>query len=123
MDLGAFSISLTVADLERSRAFYEALGFEVTGGAPEQNYLILRNGESTLGLFHGMFDKNVLTFNPGIRGSDMSFPEAFDDVRQIADALEARGLEVERHIEGDSGPAHVTLIDPDGNPILIDQHR
>ena len=123
MDLGAFSVSLAVADLARSRAFYEALGFQVSAGSLAQNYLILRNGETTLGLFQGMFEKNLLTCNTGLRGSDMSQPESFDDVRQIADALEARGVDVERHVENPEGPAYITLIDPDGNPILIDQHR
>ncbi len=120
MNLGAFSISLAVKDLTASRTFYEKLGFEVTGGDAEQNWLILRNGESTIGLFHGMFPNNTLTFNPGLRGSDMKRLGEFDDVRDIAAGLRERGLEPST-IETESGPAHITLTDPDGNPILIDQ--
>ncbi len=123
LELGAFSISLSVADLERSKTFYEALGFEVTGGDPAHGYLILKNGESTLGIFHGMFEKNILTFNPGLNNR-MERIEKHLDVREIQDRLAESGLEIEVPIDpesGDSGPASITLMDPDGNPILIDQ--
>lgn len=123
MDLGAFSISLAVKDLATSRAFYEALGFEQIGGTPEHNYLILRNGEAVVGLFQGMFEQNILTFNPGWAG-DGQHPEEYTDVRELQRRLEAAGLELTtRADESSTGPAHLTLVDPDGNPILIDQHR
>lgn len=121
MKLGAFSISLTVKDLAASRAFYEKLGFEVTGGDAASNYLILRNGETIIGLFHGMFDKNILTFNPGL-DNRMQRHYGFTDVREIQAQLEASGVEIEREAEGGgSGPASIVLVDPDGNPILVDQ--
>jgi catechol 2,3-dioxygenase-like lactoylglutathione lyase family enzyme len=121
LDLGAFSISLTVADLERSRAFYAALGFEVTGGDPEHDYLILKNGESTIGLFSGMFDKNILTFNPGLTNR-MERLDEFTDVREIQAALEAQGVEIVQRVEeGSTGAGSLTVVDPDGNPILVDQ--
>ncbi len=124
MDLGAFSISLTVADLGRSRAFYEALGFEVTGGDADQNWLIMVNGATVIGLFHDMFDQNMLTFNPGW-ANDMSLVDPFTDVREIQRRLEAAGIELTSIVPDDNpeGPASIMLIDPDGNPILIDQHR
>ena len=124
MELGAFSISLTVADLGRSRAFYEALGFEVTGGDADQNWLIMVNGSTVIGLFHEMFDKNMLTFNPGW-GNDMSLVDPFTDVREIQRRLEAAGIELTSTVPDDNaeGPASIMLVDPDGNPILIDQHR
>ncbi len=124
MELGAFSISLTVADLGRSRAFYEKLGFEVTGGDADQNWLILVNGTTVIGLFHGMFDTNMLTFNPGW-GNDMSLVDPFTDVREIQRELQAAGIELTATVPDDDaeGPASIMLIDPDGNPILIDQHR
>ena len=124
MDLGAFSISLTVSDIAASRAFYEKLGFEVTGGDQDGGWLILVNEPAVIGLFQGMFDKNILTFNPGmILGGEQ--PEQFTDVREIAAALEAQGIELVESIDADNteGPAHVVITDPDGNPILIDQHR
>ncbi len=121
MDLGAFSISLAVKDLTASRAFYQTLGFEVTGGDAAENWLILKNGESTIGLFHGMFEKNILTFNPGLT-IRMEVLSEFQDVRDIQAALKQAGLALGEETDpaGD-GPAHITLIDPDGNPILIDQ--
>ncbi|MEX2466252.1 MAG: VOC family protein [Gemmatimonadota bacterium] len=123
MELGAFSVSLTVADLGRSRQFYEALGFQVTGGNADHGYLILVNGTTTLGLFHGMFDKNILTFNPGWNGPHDE-ADSFTDVRKIAERLEAAGIEfTERKLPKEGGPEHVAFLDPDGNPILIDQHR
>ncbi len=122
MDLGAFSISLTVKDLETSRSFYEKLGFEIMGGGHDQSYYILRNGQAVIGLFQGMFDKNILTFNPGLSQSGEPV-ESFTDVREIQKSLMAEGLSLD--VEADeetTGPAHVVLQDPDGNPILIDQH-
>ena len=123
MELGAFSVSLNVADLGASRSFYEQLGFEVTGGAMDHDYLILKNGETTLGLFHGMFDGNILTFNPGLT-SRMERIEQFLDVREIAARVQASGIELVEPVSedaGDTGPAHIALVDPDGNSILIDQ--
>lgn len=123
MELGAFSISLNVADLENSKTFYEALGFEVTGGDPAHNYLILKNGEAMIGLFHGMFEDNILTFNPGLTGR-MERIETFLDVREIQKRLMGAGVEIDTPVDpeaGDQGAAHLTLLDPDGNPILIDQ--
>ena len=122
MKLGTFSLSLAVKDIAASRAFYEKLGFAVVGGAQEQNWLILRSGDTTLGLFQGMFDKNCLTFNPGWNAQGETL-ERFDDVRAIQQHLKAQGVPLIEEVEADSaGPAHLTLVDPDGNPILIDQH-
>jgi catechol 2,3-dioxygenase-like lactoylglutathione lyase family enzyme len=122
MDLGAFSVSLTVKDLAVSRAFYEKLGFEVTGGAAEHNYLILVNQGTVIGLFQGMFDRNILTFNPGLAGPDMEQLSEFTDVREIQRSLKSDGIELtEEADESTSGPAHIAFLDPDGNPILIDQ--
>ncbi len=122
MDLGLFSISLTVKDLAASKAFYEKLGFVQTGGDAETNYLIMMNGGTVVGLFHGMFEKNIITFNPGLtrEGKPM---ESWTDVRELERTLRERGVEITQGTEeaGDSGPAHVVLEDPDGNPILIDQ--
>lgn len=120
VELGVFSMSLNVADLARSRAFYEKLGFEVTGGDAEGGWLILKNGETTLGLFSGMFERNMLTFNPGLTPR-MERIEDYTDIREIAKAFEAAGIEVDQGPEGDSGRASIMLTDPDGNPILIDQ--
>lgn len=121
VELGVFSLSLTVADLTASVAFYEKLGFETTGGDADGGWLILKNGETTLGLFHGMFERNMLTFNPGLTPR-MERLGSFTDVRDIAEALERAGVTVEQAIEpGSEGPGSITVIDPDGNPILIDQ--
>ena len=121
MDLGAFSISLAVRDLQASRSFYEKLGFEVTGGGDEQNYLILKNGESIIGLFQGMFEKNILTFNPGLTNR-MERLDEFTDVREIQRQLKQEGLDLTTEVdESTTGAASLTLLDPDGNPILIDQ--
>lgn len=121
LDLGAFSISLTVADLATSEAFYSALGFTVTGGSTDDDYLILKNGESTIGLFHGMFDRNILTFNPGLTSRVEQLDE-FTDVRTIQDRIEAAGIELSQRVEdGSAGPASIMVVDPDGNPVLIDQ--
>ena len=121
MDFGAFSVSLTVKDLAVSRAFYEKLGFEVTGGGEEQHYLILVNRGTVIGLFQGMFEKNILTFNPGL-GDDLAQVAEFTDVRDIQRSLKEKGIELtEEADEGTAGPAHIAFLDPDGNPILIDQ--
>lgn len=122
MQLGAFSISLAVDDLEVSRAFYEKLGFEKTGGDGE-HYYMLRNAEGTLiGIFEGLFEKNILTFNPGFTQA-MERPQDFLDVRDIRDRLVEAGLEMSRDLEHDgTGPDSIVLEDPDGNPVLIDQH-
>ncbi|MCB0994593.1 MAG: VOC family protein [Acidimicrobiales bacterium] len=123
MELGAFSVSLSVADLDASRTFYEALGFEVSGGDPDEGYLILRNGEAMIGLFHGMFEGNILTFNPGLTGR-MQRCEEYLDVREIEQRLRAAGVEPTEGVAsdaGDAGAAHISLVDPDGNAILIDQ--
>ena len=122
MELGAFSVSLAVKDLEASRDFYEKLGFRVVGGDPSQNWQILRNGGHTIGLFQGMFDKNILTFNPG--WDDEAQPvDAFTDVRELQRRLKAAGvtLAVEADESG-AGPASFVILDPDGNQILVDQH-
>ncbi len=123
MNLGAFSISLAVKDLHASLAFYEALGFEVVHGDIEQNWLILRNREHVIGLFQGMFGNNMLTFNPGWDQQGCNTDE-FTDVRDIQKALKAAGLVLTSEAdESGTGPASCVLIDPDGNPVLIDQHR
>jgi catechol 2,3-dioxygenase-like lactoylglutathione lyase family enzyme len=123
MKLGAFSISLSVKDIALSRAFYEKLGFTKFGGDEDQKWLILKNGQTLLGLFEGMFPKNMLTFNPGW-DQDAQNLDDFDDVRAIQTSLLASGIAPEtRADEKSEGPASITLIDPDGNPILIDQHR
>jgi catechol 2,3-dioxygenase-like lactoylglutathione lyase family enzyme len=122
MKLGAFSISLAVKDIAASRAFYEKLGFEQVLGDQTQNWLILRNGETTIGLFQGMFERNMLTFNPGWNGRAEPLPK-FADIREIQRRLKSSGLTLTSEAdESTTGPASLTLIDPDGNPILIDQH-
>jgi len=122
MKLGAFSISLAVKDIAVSRAFYEKLGFTQVGGDPAQDWLILRNGETTIGLFHGMFERNALTFNPGWTSQAEPLDE-FEDVREIQKQLKADGVPLVTEADGSTtGPASLTLIDPDGNPVLIDQH-
>lgn len=122
MRLGNFSVSLAVRDLGASRAFYEKLGFRAIAGDPAQNWLILQNETSTIGLFQGMFDKNILTFNPGWDRTCATLPD-FDDVREIQRQLKARGLSLTTEAdESTTGPASLTLTDPDGNPILVDQH-
>lgn len=123
MKLGAFSVSLAVKDLETSKDFYEKLGFEVFGGDATQNWLILRNGDHVVGLFQGMFDKNLLTFNPGWDQSGNEV-EPFTDIREIQRQLKDRGVGLGSEVdESTSGPASLMLTDPDGNQILIDQHR
>jgi len=122
MQLGAFSISLAVKDIAVSKAFYEKLGFGEIGGDAGQGWLILRNGDITIGLFQGMFEKNLLTFNPGWTAQTDTL-DKFDDVRAIQTTLKAAGITLIEETDPDgSGPGHITLEDPDGNPILIDQH-
>jgi catechol 2,3-dioxygenase-like lactoylglutathione lyase family enzyme len=122
VDLGSFSISLAVKDIAASRAFYEALGFSVFGGNQEQSWLIMKNGTTLIGLFQGMFEKNLLTFNPGWDADARPVP-GFTDVRVIQERLKASGQELKEEADpSTTGPAYITLIDPDGNPILIDQH-
>ena len=120
--LGKFSVSLTVKDIAASRAFYEKLGFKVSGGDQAQKWLVLQNETATIGLFQGMFEKNLLTFNPGWDRSKKTLPD-FDDVREIQRTLVSNGLTLATKAdESSTGPASLTLLDPDGNPILIDQH-
>ena len=122
MKLGNFSVSLAVTNLGASRAFYENLGFRAIGGDPAKNWLILQNETSTIGLFQGMFATNILTFNPGWDRSSNTLP-AFDDVRDIQRVLKSRGVALTSAAdESTSGPASPMVLDPDGNPILIDQH-
>ncbi len=123
MELGAFSISLTVKDIAVSRAFYEKLGFEVFGGDASQNWLIMKNSDDhIIGLFQGMFEKNILTFNPGWDQSRNTL-DSFSDVRELQRQLKARGLDIVNEAgEHTTGPESFVVIDPDGNPILIDQH-
>jgi len=123
MDLGAFSVSLAVKDLVASQAFYEKLGFEPMGGSTEQNYLIMKNGEHVIGLFQGMFDQNILTFNPGWTQSGTE-SDSFTDIRAIQMQLKEQGISLATEADENSeGPASIVFSDPDGNTILIDQHR
>lgn len=122
MDLGAFSVSLSVKDISRSKEFYGHLGFEVIGGDEEQNWLIMRNDVHVIGLFQGMFEGNILTFNPGWDQMGQT-KDNFDDVRAIQNQLKNAGIALTSEADPDSeGPASVTMVDPDGNAILIDQH-
>lgn len=122
MELGAFSVSLAVKDIAASRAFYEQLGFSVFAGDQAQHWLIMKNGAAIVGLFQGMFPRNMLTFNPGWDAEARALP-SFLDVRQIQARLKAGGLALDQEADtGTTGPAHIMLTDPDGNPILIDQH-
>lgn len=122
MRLGAFSISLKVKDIQTSKEFYEKLGFEVFGGDASQNWLIMKNGEAVIGLFQGMFEKNILTFNPGW-DSEAQELNSYTDVRELQRQLKAKGVELMSEAdETTTGPASFMLLDPDGNPILVDQH-
>ena len=122
MELGAFSISLAVKDIEVSRAFYEKFGFKVFGGDASQNWLILKNGDHVIGLFQGMFDENILTFNPGWDSNGREI-ESFTDVRDLQRQLKAQGVLFESEAdESTTGPASFVVVDPDGNQILVDQH-
>lgn len=122
MNLGAFSLSLNVKDLSASKAFYEALGFSVFGGDESQGWLILKSPSCVLGLFQGMFDKNMMTFNPGWDSSGQPLSN-FEDVRQIQKSVKEQGIAIiDEADEATSGPASFIVVDPDGNPVLIDQH-
>ncbi len=122
MDLGTFSVSLAVSDIEASKAFYEKLGFAVFGGDASQKWLILKNGSVAIGLFEGMFDRNIMTFNPGWDGEAQEL-ENFTDVRDLQRELKAHGVEFQAEAdESTAGPASFTVVDPDGNPVLFDQH-
>lgn len=122
MQLGAFSISLAVKDLDASRAFYEKFGFRPFGGNPEQGWLILKNGDYVIGLFKGMFERNILTFNPGWDSNAQKLP-TFTDVRELQRQVKAQGVQlVSEADENTTGPASFMAVDPDGNPILLDQH-
>jgi lactoylglutathione lyase len=122
MELGAFSISLTVKDIEASRSFYEKFGFKVFAGNAAQNWLILKNGDRVIGLFQGMFEKNILTFNPGWDQNAQKLP-SFTDVRELQRQLKAQGVQLLQEAdESTTGPASFIAVDPDGNPILVDQH-
>lgn len=123
MKLGVFSLSLSVKDLVKSKEFYEKLGFKTMGGDMKSNYLIMKNESTIIGLFQAMFDGNMLTFNPGWDENAKNI-EDFDDVREIQKRLKAEGISLEKEAdEKTSGPEHIFLKDPDGNMILIDQHR
>lgn len=122
MELGAFSVSLAVKEIAASKAFYEKLGFTVFGGDITQNWLIMKNGDCVIGLFQGMFEKNILTFNPGWDGNAQPVG-SFTDVRDLQQQLKAHGVTFATEAdESTTGPAHFVIVDPDGNPILIDQH-
>ena len=122
MDLGAFSISLAVKDLEASRTFCEKFGFKVFAGDASQNWLIMKNGDHAIGLFQGMFEKNILTFNPGWDRNAQKLAK-FTDVRELQRQLMDQGLQLQQQAdESTTGPASFVAVDPDGNPILVDQH-
>lgn len=122
MELGAFSISLAVKDIEASRAFYEKFGFKAFAGNAAQNWLILKNGDHVIGLFQGMFEKNIMTFNPGWDSSAQNLA-TFTDVRELQRQLKAQGVQLQQEAdESTTGPASFIAVDPDGNPILVDQH-
>ncbi|MDH5231030.1 MAG: VOC family protein [Gammaproteobacteria bacterium] len=122
MKLGCFSISLSVKDLNKSKSFYEKLGFEVFAGNESHGYLIMKNGETNIGLFQGMFENNILTFNPGWN-QNAEMMGTFDDVRELHQQLKSNGIEiVDASISGETGPSSFSVVDPDGNQILIDQH-
>lgn len=122
MELGAFSISLAVKDLEASKNFYEKFGFQVFGGDASQNWLMMRNGDHVIGLFQGMFEDNILTFNPGW-DQDAKQLDAFTDVRDLQRELRSKGITFATEAdESTTGPASFVVVDPDGNPVLVDQH-
>jgi lactoylglutathione lyase len=122
MELGAFSISLAVKDIGASRVFYEKFGFQVFAGDAAQNWLILKNGNHVIGLFQGMFEKNILTFNPGWDGSAQQLA-SFTDIRELQRQLKSQGVPLQQEAdESTAGPASFLAVDPDGNPILVDQH-
>ncbi len=122
MQLGNFCISLAVKNLEASRVFYEKLGFKKVAGDAAQNWLVLKNGETKIGIFQGMFERNMLTFNPGWDNSAQKVDQ-FTDVRELQRQLKAQGLTLSPEAdESTTGPAYFMLTDPDGNPVLVDQH-
>ena len=122
MELGAFSISLAVKDIQASKDFYEKFGFQVFGGDASQNWLIMKNGDHIIGLFQGMFDTNIMTFNPGW-DQDANTSDSFTDIRELQKQLKAQGIELTSEAdESTTGPASFTAVDPDGNSILVDQH-
>ena len=122
MELGCFSISLAVADLVKSKEFYEKIGFKVYAGEESNNFLIMKNGDTNIGLFQGMFDKNILTFNPGW-DQNAQATESYTDVRELKKEFTSKDIEiVQDSIDNDKGPASFSIVDPDGNTILIDQH-
>lgn len=122
MVLGNFSVSLAVKDIKTSKEFYQKLGFAVIDGKEEEGWLILKNGETNIGLFQGMFDHNILTFNPGWDSNGKN-AESFEDIREIEKKLREAGIAIDEETKEKTGPAYMTLRDPDGNHILIDQHR
>lgn len=123
MKLGAFSVSLSVKDINASKEFYEKLGFSVFAGNLGKNYLIMKNGNALIGLFQGMFEHNILTFNPGWDENANALPE-FDDVRKIQKELKKKNIDIIQPANEDTtGPASFMVVDPDGNPVLFDQHR
>ena len=122
MILGVFSVSLNVKDIQTSKSFYENLGFQVFGGDVSQNWLIMKNSSCTIGLFQGMFEKNILTFNPGWDENATKL-NSFTDVRELQRQLKTKGIKIETEADEEtSGPASFVIVDPDGNPILVDQH-
>lgn len=122
MKLGAFSVSLNVKNLIVSKEFYQSLGYKIFGGEIESNYLIMKNGDSIIGLFQGMFDNNILTFNPGWDQECTTLKE-YSDVRELHKSMKAKNINTEQEsLEGENGPGSFVIIDPDGNPILVDQH-
>ena len=122
MQLGNFSVSLSVKDIKASKTFYETLGFSVFGGELDHNWLIMKNGNAAIGLFQGMFAKNILTFNPG--WDENATPlENFTDIRDLQKELKSKGIEIKKPVDiSSTGPGSLILMDPDGNPILLDQH-
>ena len=121
MQLGKFSLSLNVKDIHASRVFYETLGFSVTNDNEAHHWLVMKNGEAVIGLFQGMFEKNMLTFNPGWDPNSQQLP-TFTDIRDIQKQLKEAGIAFEQEAEDGTGPASFLILDPDGNPILVDQH-
>jgi len=122
MKLGAFSVSLSVSNIQESKVFYQKLGFEIVGGDQSQHWLVLKNGDHKIGLFQGMFEGNIMTFNPGWDQSRKTL-ESFTDVRELLKEFENQGVDIiSKSIEGGNGPSSFSIKDPDGNSILIDQH-
>lgn len=123
MELGAFSISLSVKDIAASRAYYETFGFREKAGNMAQNWIVLQNGTTNIGLFQGMFEGNILTFNPGWDQNAQNL-DSFTDIRDIQKHLKSHGIALSTEVaQGTTGPASLTTVDPDGNAVLIDQHR